>query len=281
MSCEKVREALPLLPGDENDEAEAVRAHTAECADCRELLEAYEADGRALADCAAARTVPAGLMDGFADAVMAGIERSDRDRPVPPVTPAGAAPATPAGAAPATPAGAAPAGAAPATPAGAAPAGELIRFDGGGLRILLAAAAVALVAAGIALLAQQPLPSETPTGPDRAAATPSEAEATSSDAESTPSDTEATPSDAEATPEPGVELADGELPPLPAPEAGGDRVPMPRRAVRPSRGGNGVLPAAGGARRGGRMNVEELLQRTLPGLERFLRRPVRDDEVRF
>lgn len=77
MSCEDVRQALPLLPGTHPDDAARVRAHAAGCGGCAELLEAFDADDRALS---ALRLAPASApLDGFTAEVMARLAAAPRE----------------------------------------------------------------------------------------------------------------------------------------------------------------------------------------------------------
>ncbi|MCO5171018.1 MAG: hypothetical protein M9894_32240 [Planctomycetes bacterium] len=82
MSCEDVRQALPLLPGTHPDDAARVRAHAAGCGGCAELLEAYDGDDRALS--ALRLGAPAAPLDGFTAQVMARIAQEERRPAAPP-----------------------------------------------------------------------------------------------------------------------------------------------------------------------------------------------------
>jgi hypothetical protein len=82
MSCEVVREALPLLTGSDDSEAERVRAHVSDCASCRELMESYQADEAALGALRAAQSeAPAGIMQGFSQGVLDRIAHESAARP--------------------------------------------------------------------------------------------------------------------------------------------------------------------------------------------------------
>jgi hypothetical protein len=82
MSCEVVREALPLLTGSDDSEAARVRTHVADCASCQELMESYQADEAALSALRAAQSdVPAGIMDGFSQGILDRIAHESAARP--------------------------------------------------------------------------------------------------------------------------------------------------------------------------------------------------------
>jgi hypothetical protein len=70
--CEEFRRAMPLS-GKTPAEIEQARAHARTCGECELLLEAYEADERALSTLRKAPREMPPIMDGFADAVMQGI----------------------------------------------------------------------------------------------------------------------------------------------------------------------------------------------------------------
>jgi hypothetical protein len=84
MSCEDVRQALPLLSGTSPDEAARVRAHALACEGCALLLRAYEQDDRVLAAASGAR-VAAPVMTGFTGELMARIAAEERVRRAPPL----------------------------------------------------------------------------------------------------------------------------------------------------------------------------------------------------
>jgi hypothetical protein len=87
MSCDDVRQALPLLPGTDVEHAARVRAHAVSCETCGELLRTFEADDRLLAAARLDRRAPA-VMDGFTASVMARLASEQRRvTPAPAVTP--------------------------------------------------------------------------------------------------------------------------------------------------------------------------------------------------
>ena len=96
MSCDDVRQALPLLPGTDAEHAARVRAHAVACETCGELLRTFEADDRLLAAARLDRRAPA-VMDGFTAQVMARIADEQKRRPVAVPAPSVAATPPPAG----------------------------------------------------------------------------------------------------------------------------------------------------------------------------------------
>lgn len=144
MSCDDLRQALPLLPGTHPDDEARVRAHAVECEACGDLLRAYEGDGRVLSTLQQGERKAPPILDGFTASVMARIAEEQKTRAAPVVS---VAPAT--------------------TPPGEA---ELLR-PAFGLRQLAVAAAVLLaVAVG---LSSGPVETPAPTpGPGQLAVRP-------------------------------------------------------------------------------------------------------------
>jgi hypothetical protein len=130
MSCNDVRQGLPLLPGADPEHTARIRAHALACETCGELVRAYEADDRQLSAVKSDRRVPDGVLDGFTASVMARIAEEQRKRVA---APASVAPSSVA-----------------ASPQ-AAPAGAVLRPDFGAWRLVAAVAAAVVLAVGIDL----------------------------------------------------------------------------------------------------------------------------------
>lgn len=80
MSCDDLRQALPLLPGTHPDDEARVRAHAAACEACGELLRAYEGDERVLATLQQAPRPAPAILDGFTASVMARIAEEEQKK---------------------------------------------------------------------------------------------------------------------------------------------------------------------------------------------------------
>lgn len=126
MSCNDVRQGLPLLPGADPEHTARIRAHALACETCGELVRAYEADDRQLSAVKSDRRVPDGVLDGFTASVMARIAEEQRKRVAAPAS----VPASP-----------------QAVPAG----GAVLRPDFGAWRLVAAVAAAVVLAVGIDL----------------------------------------------------------------------------------------------------------------------------------
>lgn len=225
MSCEVVRETLPLLSGADEAEASRVREHVAGCEPCRELMESYQADAVALGALRDAQQGAAPIMAGFTEDLFDRITHESS----------------------------------------AQPRGQVIAFEQrtSTMRWLAAAAAVLLIVT-VGLIANVPVQ---PAGPGSLA------------------EQDAQPAASVEAPAPAPQLASEDLAPLPAVDA--DTAPMPRRRI--GRATNPeVLPADGRGRgpRGARaVELDEALQRMLPGLRHLFQPPERpgdrDGEVSF
>lgn len=126
MSCNDVRQGLPLLPGADPEHTARIRAHALACEACGELVRAYEADDRQLSAVKSDRRVPDGVLDGFTASVMARIADEQRKRVAAPAHVAPSQQAVPVG-------------------------GVVLRPDFGAWRLVAAVAAALVVAVGIDL----------------------------------------------------------------------------------------------------------------------------------
>lgn len=132
MSCNDVRQGLPLLPGADPEHTARMRAHALACEACNDLVRAYEADDRQLSAVKSDRRVPAGVLDGFTASVMARIAEEQRKRVATPVAPASAPmPST--------------------TELAPAVGGAILRPSFGAWRLVAAVAAAVVIAVGIDL----------------------------------------------------------------------------------------------------------------------------------
>lgn len=87
MSCDDLRQALPLLPGTHPDDEARVRQHALECGACADLLRAYEADDRVFGALQQGERKAPAVLDGFTASVMARIAAEPSTRAAPIVSP--------------------------------------------------------------------------------------------------------------------------------------------------------------------------------------------------
>lgn len=245
MSCNDVRQGLPLLPGADPEHTARIRTHAAGCETCGELVRAYEADDRQLAAVKSDRRVPDGVLDGFTASVMAKIAEEQRKRV--------AAPAS-----------------APVASRQAAPAvgGAILRPSFGPWRFVAAAAAAVLLAVGVDLSGALRGPAPAPL-------------ANAVDTPTTPSDVPGaaplpvfTSNPGEALPAPA--RLERDPAPMPLRRRGGPIVPVDQGGRRDGgRGGAGT----------GQQDLLNLIDEVLPNLHQRMLRQFGDEkegrEVRF
>ncbi len=93
MSCDDLRQALPLLPGTHPDDEARLRAHAAGCSACGDLLRAYDVDDRVLSTLRQAERAAPAIMDGFTASLMAKLAEEDQTKVATPAVASTPAPA--------------------------------------------------------------------------------------------------------------------------------------------------------------------------------------------